>query len=60
MLAFVLLFVIVLVTWALRLMESAVAKQEFSLMLAGTLVSLAAAAFVVSYLMLGNCLGFVR
>jgi len=52
-------FVVVLVAWALRLMESAVAEQEFSLMLAGTLVSLAAAAIVVSYFMLGSCLGFV-
>lgn len=55
-----LLFVIALVAWALHLMEQAVARQEFSLMLAGTLVASASAALVGVYLVMGNYMGYVN
>ena len=59
MLLFVLIFDVALVAWSLHLMQSAVQYQEFSLMLAGTLVALSAAAIMVSYLMMGSCLGYL-
>jgi len=37
-------------------MQSALERQEFSLMLAGTLVAAAAAAMLVVYFIIGNCL----
>ncbi len=55
-----LLFVIALVAWALHLMEQAVARQEFSLMLAGTLVASASAALVGVYFVMGNYMGYVN
>jgi hypothetical protein len=38
------------------LMQSALDQQEFSLMLAGTLVAASAAAMLVVYFLIGNCL----
>jgi hypothetical protein len=55
-----LLFVIALVACALHLMEQAVARQEFSLMLAGTLVASASAALVGVYFVMGNYMGYVN
>lgn len=56
----ILLFVIALVAWALHLMEQAVVRQEFSLMLAGTLVASASAALVGVYFVMGNYMGYVN
>jgi hypothetical protein len=38
-----------LVAWSLNLMQSAIQRQEFSLMLAGILVAISAAATIVVY-----------
>ncbi|MBD2328855.1 hypothetical protein [Alkalinema sp. FACHB-956] len=59
MLIVILLFVIALVAWALHLMQEAVTRQEFSLMLAGTLVASAAAGLVSVYCIMGNYMGFI-
>lgn len=59
-LVLLLLFVIGLVAWALHLMEQAVVRQEFSLMLAGTLVASASAALVGVYFVMGNYMGYVN
>ncbi|MDJ0897603.1 MAG: hypothetical protein QNJ55_02245 [Xenococcus sp. MO_188.B8] len=52
----ILIFDVALVAWSLHLMQEALNRQEFSLMLAGTLVALAAAAMLVVYFLVGNCL----
>lgn len=52
----ILIFDVALVAWSLHLMQSALDLQEFSLMLAGTLVAAAAAAMLVVYFIIGNCL----
>lgn len=57
MLVAILIFDAALVAWSLHLMEQAFENQEFSLMLAGTLVALSAAAISVSYFLMNNCLG---
>jgi hypothetical protein len=59
MLVAVLIFDIALVAWSLHLMQEAVAQREFSLMLAGTLVASAAAAMLVVYFIMGNCLNYL-
>jgi len=46
------------VAWSLHLIEEAFEHREFSLMLAGTLVALAAAMLVVYFLM-GNCMSYL-
>jgi hypothetical protein len=55
----ILIFDVALVAWSLHLMESAIKQQEFSLMLAGVLVSLAAVAMMVVYFLMGNCLRYI-
>ncbi|MGF1535677.1 MAG: hypothetical protein ACFB4J_04180 [Elainellaceae cyanobacterium] len=50
----ILIFVVGLVAWALHLMQEAVDHQEFSLMLAGFLVSSAAAGLVAVYLLVSH------
>ncbi len=45
-----------LVAWSLHLMQEAFDSKEFSLMLAGTLVALAAAAMMVVYFLIHNSL----
>ena len=55
----ILIFDVALVAWSLHLMQEAVDNQEFSLMLAGTLVALAAAAMLVVYFLMGNCLTYL-
>jgi hypothetical protein len=60
MLFLILLLVIALVAWALHLMQEAVTCQEFSLMLAGTLVASASAALVGVYFVMGNYMGYVN
>ncbi len=52
----ILIFDVALVAWSLHLMQSALERQEFSLMLAGTLVAAAATAMLVVYFIIGNCL----
>ena len=59
MLAPILILDVARVAWSLHLMQEAVNHQEFSLMLAGTLVALAAAAMLVVYFLMGNCLAYL-
>lgn len=49
---------IALVSWALRLMQQALDQREFSLMLAGCLVSSAAAALVAVYFLMSSYVGY--
>ncbi|WP_228035722.1 hypothetical protein [Oculatella sp. LEGE 06141] len=56
---FILIIVIGLVAWALHLMQEAVESREFSLMLAGFLVSVAAAALMAVYFLMGNYVGYM-
>lgn len=55
----ILFLVIGLVAWALHLMQQAVESHEFSLMLAGFLVSSAAAALVGVYFLMGHYVGYM-
>ena len=59
MLVPILIFDVALVAWSLHLMQQAVEEQEFSLMLAGTLVALAAAGMLVVYFLMGHCLTYL-
>lgn len=59
MLIVILIFVIALVAWSLHLMQEALSKQEFSLMLAGILVAMSAAAMLLVYFIVGNCMGYL-
>jgi len=52
----ILIIDVALVAWALHLMQEAFDLQEFSLMLAGTLVATSAAAMLFVYFLMGNCL----
>ena len=54
----ILVVVIGLVSWALHLMQEAMDRSEFSLMLAGMLVSSAAAALVAVYLLVGHYVSY--
>jgi threonine/homoserine efflux transporter RhtA len=56
---FILFIVVCLVVWALYLMQEAVQRREFSLMLAGVLVSSAAAALVGVYFLMGHYVGYM-
>lgn len=59
MLVSILVFDVALVAWSLHLMDAAVQKREFSLMLAGTLVAFSAAAMLVVYFLMNNCLSYL-
>lgn len=59
MLLSILIFDVALVAWSLHLMQQAFDHREFSLMLAGTLVALAAAAMMVVYFLVNNCLSYL-
>lgn len=59
MLITILAIAIALVAWSLHLMQEAVDRREFSLMLAGTLVAFSAAALVSVYFLMGNYIGYV-
>lgn len=59
MLIIILAIVIALVAWSLHLMQAAVDRREFSLMLAGTLVAFSAAALVGVYFLMGNYIGYM-
>lgn len=52
----ILIFDVALVAWSLHLMQEAFDLQEFSLMLAGTLVAASAGAMLVVYFLVGNCI----
>ncbi|MEM8831317.1 MAG: hypothetical protein AAGE96_18440 [Cyanobacteria bacterium P01_G01_bin.19] len=52
----ILIFDVALVAWSLRLIQLAWEQQESSLMLAGTLVGASAAAMLVVYFIVDNCL----
>ncbi|MDX2273087.1 MAG: hypothetical protein NW237_14220 [Cyanobacteriota bacterium] len=52
--------VIVLGFWALRLMEQAYEQQEFSRMLAGVLVVVAAGGVLTTYFLMSDYFSFVR
>ena len=55
----ILILDVALVAWSLHLMQTAFDHREFSLMLAGTLVALAAAAMMVVYFLINNCLAYL-
>ncbi|NJL23466.1 MAG: hypothetical protein HC895_25840 [Leptolyngbyaceae cyanobacterium SM1_3_5] len=55
----ILLVVVALVAWALHLMQEAMNRREFSLMLAGFLVSMAAAAMMAVYFLMGHYVGYL-
>jgi len=59
MLITILAIIISLVAWSLHLMQEAIERREFSLMLAGTLVAFSAAALVGVYFLMGNYLGYM-
>jgi hypothetical protein len=59
MLIILLVIAIALVTWSLHLMQEALDRQEFSLMLAGTLVAFSAAALVGVYFLMNNYMGYL-
>jgi hypothetical protein len=59
MLIILLVIAIALVAWSLHLMQEALDRQEFSLMLAGTLVAFSAAALVGVYFLMNNYIGYL-
>ncbi|HEY9781324.1 MAG TPA: hypothetical protein V6D09_14435 [Leptolyngbyaceae cyanobacterium] len=59
MLTFILVFDVALVAWSLHLMEEAVESKEFSHMLAGFLVAVSAAAMLVVYFLMSNCMTYL-
>ncbi|MBW4521707.1 MAG: hypothetical protein KME16_18660 [Scytolyngbya sp. HA4215-MV1] len=58
MMVVILIIVVALVAWSLHLMQEAMQQREFSLMLAGTLVAMAAAAMMGVYFLMGNYIGY--
>ncbi|USR92690.1 hypothetical protein NEA10_08245 [Phormidium yuhuli AB48] len=56
----ILFIVVCLVAWSLHLMQEAVEHQEFSLMLAGTLVAAAAAAMMTVYFLMSHYVGYLN
>jgi len=55
----ILIAVALLVGWSLHLMQEASDHREFSLMLAGLLVASAAAALMLVYFLMGNCVSYL-
>jgi hypothetical protein len=55
-----LIFDVALVAWSLHLMQAAVNRQEFSLMLAGILVAISAAGVVLVYFLISGYVGFLH
>ncbi len=56
---FILIIVVGLIALALHLMQEAVEKREFSLMLAGFLVSSTAAAMMAVYFLMSHYVGYM-
>ncbi|MBP0019165.1 MAG: hypothetical protein J7647_16640 [Cyanobacteria bacterium SBLK] len=52
----ILIFDVALVAWSLHLMQESFHKREFSLLLAGLLVSLSAGALMVVYFLMNHCM----
>jgi hypothetical protein len=50
---------VALVAWSLHLMQAAVDRQEFSLMLAGILVAMSAAAIILIYWLINGYVCFL-
>ncbi|MGB5962573.1 MAG: hypothetical protein WBG73_18045 [Coleofasciculaceae cyanobacterium] len=59
MLIAILILDVALVAWSLHLMQQSVDTQQFSLMLAGTLVAMSAAAMLVVYFLMGSYVGYL-
>lgn len=59
MLTPILILDVALVAWSMHLMGRAFHHREFSLVLAGTLVALAAIAIVVVYFLMGSCVSHI-
>ena len=55
----IIFFVIALIAWALHLMQEAIQRREFSLMLAGFLVSSTAAAMMAVYFLVSHYVGYM-
>jgi hypothetical protein len=55
-----LIFDVALIAWSLHLMQAAVSRQEFSLMLAGTLVAISAAAVMLVYFLMSGYINFLN
>lgn len=55
----ILAIIIGLVFWALQLMEQAYQRQEFSRMLAGTLVAVAAAGVLTTYFLISDYMAYL-
>jgi hypothetical protein len=55
-----LIFDVALVAWSLHLMQAAIDRQEFSLMLAGILVAISAAGVVLVYFLISGYVGFLH
>ena len=55
----ILILDVALVAWSLHLMQESFNQHEFSLLMAGTLVALAAAAMLVVYFLMGHCLNYL-
>jgi hypothetical protein len=55
-----LIFDVALVAWSLHLMQAAIERQEFSLMLAGILVAISAAGVVLVYFLISGYVGFLH
>jgi hypothetical protein len=53
------IFDVALVAWSLHLMQAAVDRQEFSLMLAGILVAMSAAAMILVYWLINGYVCFL-
>ncbi len=54
--AVILAVVLLMLSWAIHLLQEAMTRREFSFWLAGVLVAVASAATVYVYLMIHNCL----
>ena len=59
MLVSFIIFDAALVAWSLHLMQSAVDRQEFSLMLAGILVAMSAAAMIIVFWLINGYINFL-
>lgn len=59
MIIILLIIISALTYWSLRLMHKAVEQQEFSFMLAGTLVALAAGGIIAAYSLMVGCVGYL-
>ena len=55
----ILIFDVALVAWSLHLIQEAIQKREFAMMLAGGLVSLSAVAMMVVYFLMRHCLTYL-